>query len=85
MVSANADPTLRNCAPEIPTRGIRRGQPKRSAMQGPHSGQTACLIAVKPTPGKYEFVINRLVVIAGSVSCVTGCRALSPLILPDCL
>lgn len=36
--------------------GIRRGQPNRSAMEGPHPGGTAFLITVTPTPGKYELM-----------------------------
>ena len=32
----------------------RRGQPQRSAMQGPHSGRTAFVITVSSVPGKYE-------------------------------
>ncbi|KAL1139083.1 hypothetical protein AAG570_009144 [Ranatra chinensis] len=31
--------------------GIRRGQPNRSAMEGPHPGGTALLITVTSTPG----------------------------------
>ena len=54
-VSANADPTRKNCASEIPTRKIRNGQPQLSAMLGPHIGQTTYMIIVKPTPGKYAY------------------------------
>ena len=35
--------------------GNRRGQPNRSAMEGPHPGGTAFLITVSPVPGKYAF------------------------------
>ncbi|GBP88759.1 hypothetical protein EVAR_17867_1 [Eumeta japonica] len=34
-------------------RGNRRGQPDRSAMEGPRPGGTAFVITVSPTPGKY--------------------------------
>jgi hypothetical protein len=37
-------------------RDNRRGQPDLSAMEGPHPGETALLITVIPTPGKYGFV-----------------------------
>ena len=33
--------------------GNRKGQPNRSAMEGPHPGGTALRITVAPTPGKY--------------------------------
>ncbi len=35
--------------------GNRRGQPDRSAMEGPHPGGTAFMITVSPAPGKYAF------------------------------
>lgn len=31
----------------------RRGQPNRSAMEGPHPGGTSFMIKVASTPGKY--------------------------------
>ena len=33
--------------------GNRRGQPIRSAMDGPHPGGTSFVINVSPVPGKY--------------------------------
>ena len=37
--------------------GNRRGQPNRSAMEGPHPGGTAFLITVSPVPGKYALIL----------------------------
>jgi hypothetical protein len=44
------------CARVIRIRDNRRGQPDLGAMEGPHPGETALLITVIPTPGKYDFV-----------------------------
>ena len=37
-------------------RGIRKGQPNRSAMEKPRPGGTAFLITVTSAPGKYAFL-----------------------------
>ena len=37
-------------------RGIRKGQPNRSAMEKPRPGGTAFLITVTSAPGKYDFL-----------------------------
>ncbi|KPJ17545.1 hypothetical protein RR48_03506 [Papilio machaon] len=41
----------------IRIRDNRRGQPNRSAMEGPRPGGTAFVITVAPTPGKYDYEI----------------------------
>ena len=52
----NAAPTLRNCASEILTWRIRKGQLEQGAMQEPRPGQSVCMITDIPKPGKYEEV-----------------------------
>ena len=57
--SANAVPPTKKLRTRVTNIcGDRRGQPNRSAMERPHSGPTAVVIAVQPVPGKYAW--NRL-------------------------
>ncbi len=46
--------------------GNRRGQPNRSAMEGPHPGGTAFMITVSPAPGKYDCTQPRTEFIASA-------------------
>ena len=53
--SANAVPPTKKLRTRVTNIcGDRRGQPNRSAMERPHSGPTALVIAVQPVPGKYD-------------------------------
>ena len=54
--SANAVPPTKKLRTRVTNIcGDRRGQPNRSAMERPHSGPTAVVIAVQPVPGKYDW------------------------------
>ena len=55
-IARTQSPLRKKYAFESPTLicGDRRGQPNRSAMERPHSGPTALVIAVQPVPGKYD-------------------------------
>lgn len=51
--SANADPDYQKfCARYTHIRSIRKGQPSRGAMVGPHLGGTAFMITVSSAPSK---------------------------------
>ena len=53
--SANAVPPTKKLRTRVTNIcGDRRGQPNRSAMERPHSGPTALVIAVQSVPGKYD-------------------------------
>ena len=53
--SANAGPHYQKLYGRVTnTCSNRRGQPKRSAMQGPHSGRNPSLIRLTSPSGKYE-------------------------------
>ena len=53
--SANAVPPTKKSRTRVTNMcGDRRCQPNRSAMERPHSGPTALVIAVQPVPGKYD-------------------------------
>ena len=54
--SANAVPPTKKSRTRVTNMcGDRRCQPNRSAMERPHSGPTAVVIAVQPVPGKYDW------------------------------
>jgi len=53
--SANAVPHKQKlCTRLTHIWGNRRGQPNRSAMEGPRPGGSALLITDSPVPGKYD-------------------------------
>ena len=57
-VSADADPHYHKlCSRVSHIWGNRKGQPNRSAMEGPRPGGTSLLIKVSPEPGKYTEVM----------------------------
>ena len=57
--SANAVPHYHKlCTRLTHIWGNRRGQPNRSAMEGPRPGGSALLITDSPVPGKYDFLVR---------------------------
>ena len=59
--SANAGPHYQKLYGRVThVWGNRRGQPNRTAMEGPHPGRNALLITLSSPSGKYELAFSPL-------------------------